>query len=171
MFELLSTELVVETVIRTLLVFLFTFALMRLRGIKQLAHLNMFDVLIIIALGSSVGDVMIYSETEVPMYRSLVAIATVIVLVLVIENLMAVASKRVINLIEGKEEVLMRNGVTDFNMLKRVNINEEELKMMLKSKGIVHASEVKLAALEPNGEITIIRKHHKRKKQFLLKEF
>jgi len=41
-------------------IFLFTFIVMRSRGNKQLAQLNLFDIIIIIALGSAVGDVIIY---------------------------------------------------------------------------------------------------------------
>jgi len=92
MIDLTSMYLVM---IRTIIVFLFTFLMMRLRGKKQLAQLNVFDIIIIIALGSAVGDVMIYPDSIIPLANALVAIATIIVLVLILENLLAIAPTKV----------------------------------------------------------------------------
>jgi len=140
---------------RTVIVFFFTFFFMRLRGHKSLAQLNIFDVLIIVALGSAVGDVMIYDESVVPLMSALIAISVVILLVLIIENFLAVAPARLLKIIEGHEEILIKDGQVDWDMLRKVNIHEEELKSMLREKGIYDFKEAGLVYLEPDGTISI----------------
>ncbi|MEJ2568666.1 MAG: DUF421 domain-containing protein, partial [candidate division WOR-3 bacterium] len=65
-----------EVVVRTTIIFFVAFIVIRIRGTKQLAQLTLFDILIVIALGSAVGDVMIYPEGIVSLLRSTVAICT-----------------------------------------------------------------------------------------------
>lgn len=158
MFEWVGLDGIYMVVFRTVLVFFFTYMLMRLRGVKQLAQLNIFDVIIIIALGSAVGDAMIYSESVAPMIKSLTAIATLVILILIIENLLARAPTRVIKLVEGSEVVLIKDGVVDFEALHRVNLHEEELKSRLRTKNIRSYAQVKIAYLEPDGSISVVRK-------------
>ena len=147
-----------NVMVRTIIVFLFTFLMMRLRGKKQLAQLNIFDIIIIIALGSAVGDVMIYPEATIPLFNALTGIATIIILVLIVENLLAVAPTSVLKLIEGSHEIIVENGKVRFDTLRKVNIHEEELKSKLRAKGIHSYSQLKTAYLEPDGSISIIKK-------------
>ncbi|MFA5406513.1 MAG: YetF domain-containing protein [Candidatus Nanoarchaeia archaeon] len=158
MFEWIGWGGVLEVLFRTVTVFFFTFFLMRLRGHKQLTQLNVFDVLIIIALGSAVGDVMIYGDSVVPLTTALIAIATVIILVLIIENFIAIAPPKIIKLIEGKEEILIHKGKVDWDVLRKVNIHEEELKSMLRSKGIYDYRDASIVYLEPDGSISVRRR-------------
>ncbi|HLE06310.1 MAG TPA: YetF domain-containing protein [Candidatus Nanoarchaeia archaeon] len=146
-------------VIRTVSIFLFTFIVMRSRGNKQLAQLNLFDIIIIIALGSAVGDVIIYNENYAPLVKSMIGIATLILLVLFIENILAILPKSWIKVIEGKEEIIVKDGRVDYSALKKVNIHEEELKSKLRLKNIHSYKAIKRAYLEPDGSISIIRKN------------
>ena len=131
-------NVILEVVLRTVIVFFFTFFMMRLRGNKQLMQMNIFDIIIIIALGSAVGDAMIYGGTVIPLVSSLTAIATLVILILVIENILAIAPSKLVKLIEGVEVVLIKDGVVDYDALKRVNVHEDELKSRLRSKNIHH---------------------------------
>jgi len=160
MFTWPGVMVIYEVVLRTVIVFFFTFLMMRLRGNKQLMQMNVFDIIIIIALGSAVGDAMIYGDTVIPLVSSLTAIATLVILILAIENVLAIAPSKIVKLIEGVEVVLIKDGVVDNGALKRVNIHEDELKSRLRSRNIHHFSQVKIAYLEPDGSISIVRKRN-----------
>lgn len=94
MIKLISFENVLEVVIRTTIIFFVAFIIIRIRGKKQLAQLTLFDILIVIALGSAVGDVMIYSEEVVSLLRSITAICTLAILIQLVEFLACRAPKK-----------------------------------------------------------------------------
>lgn len=84
-FNFISFDEVIVVLIRTLAIFFFAFLALRLLGRKQLAHLTVIDLLLVIALGSAVGDVMIYDETITQMLSSMIAIGAVAIFVRIIQ--------------------------------------------------------------------------------------
>lgn len=158
MFNLINFSTILEVIIRTFIVFFFTYILMRIRGKKQLMTLSIFDIIIIVSLGSALGDAMIYSEDVIPLYKSLTAITTAILLVWVIENITAKLPPKLFRLIEGEEDVLIRDGVVYEKILDKVNINKEELKSKLREKDVDDFKDVKLAILERDGSLTVKKK-------------
>ena len=149
-----------EIVTGTSVIFFLTYALMRLRGNRQLAQLSVFDLIIIIGLGSAVGDVMIYPEETVPLINSVTAITTLVFIVLIIENLLAILPAKAVKLIEGKERILIKDGEVDYNALRKVNLHQEELKSKLRQSNIHSYTKVREARLEPDGTISITRKRN-----------
>jgi len=124
--------------------------------------MSAFDIIVVIALGSAVGDVMIYGEDVVLIIESMVAIATVMILVIAFDNLIAKAPANVVRFIEGDATVLVKNGRVDEKALETVNINPEELKTLLREKNIHKMSDIRLCILEPNGYLSVIK--HKKKR-------
>lgn len=160
-FTWIGWDSVFEVMIKTFIVFVLLFILMRLRGKRQLMQLSLFDVIIIIALGSAVGDAMIYPESEVPFLRSIVAIVSVMFLVILLENLLAIVPQKIFVFVEGESSILIRDGEIDRKALGKENINIEELKTLLREKNVHSFSEVKLAQLEPDGQLTVTRRRKK----------
>src|SRR6056297_2194620 len=101
---------ILDVVFRTVGIFFFTYLIIRIRGNKQLSNLSLFDVLLVIALGSAMGDVMIYSEKEVSMIRAVTAISTVVLMIFFIEFVIARTSKKISRFLYGEPIVLVRNG-------------------------------------------------------------
>ncbi len=70
-----------------------------------------------------------------------------------------------------KPQVLIHNGNLDFKTLSELNITSDELKEAMREHGIEHFTDVKLAMLEIDGNISIIsgeknlkQTHYKRKR-------
>lgn len=154
----IGLDTALSVVLRTILIFFFTFILMRLRGKRQLAQLTLFDLVIIISLGSAVGDVMIYSDSIAPMLNSMIAIATVIVLIMLLENIMVKGPKSLVTIMEGSASILIRDGKLDRNALRKVKLSEGELRSMLREKNIKYFSDVRVARMEPDGQLSVERK-------------
>jgi uncharacterized membrane protein YcaP (DUF421 family) len=163
MLDVITLNLVTEVVLRTTIIFLFTFLLIRLRSKRQLAQFNLFDVIVVLALGTAVGDVMVYSEDNVSLVRSLISITTLIVLVNTIEYILARSPSSIVELIHGKAITLVKDGKLVKDNLKKSNITEEELRSKLREKNINYYSEVRLVQLEPDGDFSIIRKKASKK--------
>ena len=94
----------------------------------------------------------------IPLPITIPILSWLVVLILIIENLLAVAPHRVLQLLEGGEVVLIRDGVVDHAALRRVNLHESELKSRLRSKGIRSFSQVGVAYLEMDGSISVLRR-------------
>ena len=158
MIQLISFGNVLEVVIRTTIIFLVAFIVIRIRGTKQLAQLTLFDILIVIALGSAVGDVMIYPEEIVSLMRSAVAVSTLAVLVHVFEFLACRAPRKITRIIYGDSTIIIKNGRLIKRNFERTNLTEDQLKAKLREKNIQYYSEAKIVRLEPDGQLSIQRK-------------
>jgi uncharacterized membrane protein YcaP (DUF421 family) len=144
----------VEIVVRTTLMFLFTLALIRLLGKRGMAQLTAFELIIIVALGSAVGDPMFYPD--VPLVHGFVVVATVVFLewVLAIMTLHPKAE----NIIVGKPFVVIENGVVREEPLDKALLTKEELAEMLRLGGVARLDDVELAIMETAGKLSILRK-------------
>ncbi len=164
MFSFPGFNELLNVIIRTLGIFFFTYVLVRIRGNKQLSNLSLLDVLLVIALGSAMGDVMIYSEKEVSFFRAITAISTVIIIIYIIEFITARASKKISRVLYGEPLILVKNGRLKKNNLEKANMSKDQLKSLLRTHNIRYFSQCNLVQLEPNGEISIVRKKNSKKK-------
>ncbi|MEW6328951.1 MAG: YetF domain-containing protein [Candidatus Micrarchaeota archaeon] len=155
--SLLLGESAMSQVLRVAAIYLFTLAMLRLAGKRRLARLSAFDILIIIALGSAVGDVMVYPEKVVQIGDAALAIFTVVALQIALSKLME-KNKLLAHIIEGRGTALILNGKIIRKNLDREDLTPDDLDELLREKGVLTASEVKEAVLEPSGELSVIRK-------------
>ena len=159
----ISFNQVLEVIIRTSIIGLAAFIVIRIRGRKQLAQLTLFDIIIVIALGSAVGDVMIYPEEVVSLLRSIVAITTLIVLIYVFEDLVCRAPKKIARIIYGDSTIIIKNGKLVKKNFEKINLTEDQLRAKLREKNIQYYSEAKIVRLEPDGELSVQRKRNDKK--------
>jgi len=163
MIKLISFQNVLEVVVRTTIIFFVAFIIIRIRGKKQLAQLTLFDILIVIALGSAVGDVMIYSEEVVSLLRSIIAICTLAILIHLVEFIVCRAPKKIPRIIYGDSIIIIKNGKLVKKNFEKTNLTEDQLKSKLREKNIQFYSEAKIARLEPDGELSVQRKRKDKK--------
>ena len=57
---------------------------------------------------------------------------------------------------QEKPEILIHEGKLDFKALSKLNITSEEIQEAMREHGVEHFSDVKLAMLEIDGNISII---------------
>ena len=129
MFEYLlipSWSEILITITRTTGIFFYTFLLLRFLGKKQISQFTWFDILLIVALGSAVGDTMIYPEHTVPVVISMTAIFIVILMVKAISFLM-IQIPRVEDVIEGTEYILVEKGKIQQESLRKSDMTEREM--------------------------------------------
>ncbi len=150
----------VNVVLRTTIIFLYALLLLRLLGKRRLAHLTYLDILLIIAFGSAVGDVMIYDDSTVHLLTSMVAITVVALIVKILQELTSHWG-RAQHLLEGQARLLVDNGKIQRDMLEREDMSEEHLRSLLRQRGHHSTTHLKKVFIEPDGELSIIPRSHR----------
>jgi len=163
MIRFISFGSALEVVVRTTIIFLVAFIVIRIRGKKQLAQLTLFDILIVIALGSAVGDVMIYSEEVVSLLRSIIAIGTLAILIHLVEFVANRAPKKITRIIYGDSTIIIKDGKLIKKNFEKTNLTEDQLRAKLREKNIQYYSEAKTVRLELDGELSVKRKRNDKK--------
>jgi uncharacterized membrane protein YcaP (DUF421 family) len=153
-------DLLISIVIRTVVVTLFVFLVIRWTGHKGLGQLNMYELLILIGLGSAIGDPMIYRD------MSLVQAFTAIVIVIAMFKLIDIGilkSKRFQKFAESDPILLAKDGDYDEEGLRKARITKADLQMHMRLKDIRDISEVESSYLEINGQVSMLRKQEAKK--------
>src|SRR6185369_2850534 len=108
-----------EVAVRTAIMFLFLIIALKFlskRGVKQL---SVFELAILIALGSATGDPMFYDH--VPISHGIIVLAIVILLYRIITRFTG-KSKTLESLLEGKPIRLVSDGKIEFINYKKVGL-------------------------------------------------
>jgi uncharacterized membrane protein YcaP (DUF421 family) len=141
-----------EIAFRTLVMFLVLIVALKFlskRGVKQL---SIFELAILIALGSATGDPMFYHH--IPLTYGILVLVVVIFLYRVITKITGI-SKTMEIVLEGKPVCLLINGVIEYKNYKKVGLPYDKFFSELRLKGIDHLGQVKKAYLETSGEISV----------------
>ena len=148
-----------EIVVRTLIVYAWALLLLRWLGSRTVGQLSTIEFLLVIALGSAVGDAMFYPE--VPLLHALLVV-TLVVLVNKGLDMLVARSKRAERILDGTPKELIRDGVVSKAFLKSRTMGISELFQELREKGIEHLGQVGRAYVEPDGVLTVYRARDER---------
>jgi uncharacterized membrane protein YcaP (DUF421 family) len=158
-----------DIIIRSASVYLFMLIALRIFGKKELSQLNTADVILILLISNSVQNAMVGSDTS--LWGGLAAAAVLFVINFTLKKLMYKFPK-FSDFMQEKPEILIHNGTLDFKSLSKLNITSDELREAMREHGVEDFSEVKLAMLEIDGNISIIsgeknlrQTHYKRLKR------
>ncbi len=144
-----------EIAFRTVVIYLYTLVLIRWIGSRSIAQLSLVEFLLVIALGSAVGDAMFYPD--VPLIHCMVVITVVVILDKMLAYVVA-RSPRLEDIIEGKSVGIVRDGVIDCRQLERLNFGHDELFEQLRHRDVEHLGQVRAAYLETNGVVSIFKR-------------
>lgn len=143
-----------EIAFRTVVIYSYTLLLVRWIGSRPIAQLSLVALLLVIALGSAVGDAMFYPD--VPLVHCMLAITIVILFDKGLSILIA-RSSRVERLIEGRTVQVVRDGVIHCGALEKLHFGHDELFEQLRQKRVTHLGQVRAAYLETNGLLSVFR--------------
>lgn len=144
-----------EIAFRVVLVYLALLAMLRLAGKRQLGQLAPMDLLTMLLISETVSPALTAGDESIT--ASLVAAASLILLAVVV-GWLAFKSRRVEWLTEGHPSTLIRDGILDQSVVANERITAQELDTALRRQGVTAVSEVALGTVEPDGEITIVKR-------------
>lgn len=143
-----------EIAFRTTVLFIFTLVMLRMVGHRGMGQLSLAEFVIILGLGSAVGDPMFY--LDIPLIYGMLVIALVVFYQIILTYL-TMRNTTVADLTEGGPIRLVADGVIDLDGIKAARMTHPELLAELRQHGVRELGEVECAYLEIDGNMSLFR--------------
>lgn len=144
----------IEVIIRSCIAFLIVLLALKLTGKRGVRQLTLFELVIILTLGSAAGDICFYKD--VGLIPVIVCIVTIVVLYRIV-TFLVLKSDWFEHLIEGTPVMIIDHGRFTDKVSANENISYDEFFMELRLKGIHQLGQVKYAFLEVNGDVSVFK--------------
>lgn len=151
-FDKAPPEFLGEVALRCLFTFVLVFLFLKITGRRGVRQMSLFEVLIILTLGSAAGDVAFYDDVPlVPVFAVFVTLALLYRLAMWLMS----KSEKVQDLLEGKAIVIVKEGQLAWENVRRANLTELDFFMALRLNSIEQLGQVRLAIMETDGQISV----------------
>jgi uncharacterized membrane protein YcaP (DUF421 family) len=143
----------VDIAIRSLVAFLFVFAVTRVVGRRELSTLEPFDVIMLVVIGDLVQQGVTQSDYSV---TGIVIVLSVVTLMTALFAYLNFRFPKLRPWMEGRPVVLIDNGSVIEPNLRRERLTVGEVEAEARQQQIASPSRVRWAVLERNGRISFI---------------
>ncbi|WP_082505034.1 DUF421 domain-containing protein [Chryseobacterium sp. Leaf405] len=143
---------ILEIILRTIIMFFTIIIGLRILGKRGVKQLSLFELVVIIGLGSAAGDPMFNKDVGIV---SSIIVFMVIILLYTIVTYCIGQSKKFEKLVEGKSICLIENGEFSIENFKKENLGSDEFFAELRLKGISQLGQIEQAIEEISGEISV----------------
>lgn len=141
--------------IRSIVAFLLLLLMARIMGKKQISQLTFFDYCVGITIGSIAATMSV--DQNVKAANGMLALL-VWGLFPIILAYVSLKSIRFTKIIDGSPTILIQNGKILEKNLKKNLVTADELMLLLREKDIFKVSDVEMAVLETNGQLSVMLK-------------
>jgi len=141
-----------EIVLRTILMYFIILIGLRLLGKRGVRQLSVFELVVIISLGSAAGDPMFYKE--IGLLTPIVIFAVIVGAYRLTTYLMA-KSSTFDDLVEGKCTYVIIDGEFSIENFKKEDLAFDEFFSELRQQSVSHLGQIRLAILETSGNVSI----------------
>ncbi len=148
----LPYSFLLEVIFRSVVMYIVAMIVLKLAGRRGVKQLSIFEIVIIITLGSAAGDPLFYDDV------GLLPAITVFIIILVLyrsTTYLISKFKRIESWLEGKPIYLIQAGEFAIHNFKKEALAQDEFFSELRIRNVDHLGQVKLAILETNGQISI----------------
>jgi len=143
----------IDVILRSLAVYLFIIIAIRLFGKKELAQLSVIDLVFILLISNSVQNAMVGPSTG--LLTGIVAAATLFTVNALLKYTLY-NNKTFNKFIQGEPVMLIHKGRVIEKNLHRQRLTFEELEAAVREHGVESMTDVDLAVLEVDGNISIL---------------
>lgn len=148
----------VRTIVVGILAYVALVVLLRVSGKRTLSKMNAFDLIVTVALGSTLATILL--SQDVALLEGMVAFAILIGMQFVIAWL-SVRSRTVSRLVKAEPRLLVYDGQLLHGALHAERVVEAEVLAAVRQQGIAALEAVEAVVLETDGSVTVIpRSHH-----------
>lgn len=146
---------ILEKVIRPIAVYAFLIVILRIGGLREIAQMNAFDLVVLLTLSNAVQNAIIGEDNS--LLGGIIGGAT-----LVFTNLMVVRflyhHPKLDRFVEGKPVILVKDGRHLYKNLEQQLITEEELAASVRRQGIERIEDCAEVILETSGAISVVQR-------------
>lgn len=144
-----------QTVIRTCILYIIIILAMRLMGKRQIGDLQPSELVITILI-SEIAAIPI-QDLNIPIIYGILATFTLVFLE-ILTSLITMKSINMRKLLYGSSSVIIKDGVIDQKMLRRLRLTIPDLMEVLRNQEIFDLEQVGYAILETNGQMSVLLK-------------
>lgn len=146
-------EFAAEIAIRTVIMYSMVFLFLRFTGKRGIRQLSIFELVIIVSLGSIAGDPM-FTE-DLPLIQALLIMSLVIGLYHLCTWL-TTKFKPIERLLEGEPTYIVKDGKLVLKELSGGSMSNDDFFAEMRQQGIRHLGQVEVGLLETDGEFSIL---------------
>ena len=141
------------TALRAVFVYVVMLAVIRTLGKRTVGNFTAFDLLVALMLGEVVDEI-VYGD--VGLAQGLVAVA-VIAAAQYSNSWLSYWDHGMDRILEGTPTTIVRDGVLQRDGLRAERMNEKDARAELRLQGVEDVGEVRLARIEVDGQVSVIR--------------
>lgn len=128
-------------------------AMLRISGKRTLSKMNAFDLVVTVALGSTLATVLL--DRDVPLADGVLALGLLVFLQYVI-TFGSVRWSRFQHLVKSEPTALVRDGRYLRDAMREQRVTQQEIEASLRQHGVSGIEAVALAVLETDGSLSIV---------------
>ena len=141
-----------EVAVRCVVTYLMLLASLRITGRRSVKQLSLFELSIVIGLGSVAGDTMFYPN--VPLSHAALVFGMVMALYWGFNRLTELSPK-FSDWMEGKDVLLLQNGELHWSNFEQQHLTQKELFGELRQQQVEHLGQLKAVYSEASGELSV----------------
>lgn len=142
-----------ELILRSFVMFMLIIVFLRLTGKRGVRQLSIFEVAILLALGSISGDPMF--DHEIPILHAVV-VMTVVIMTYRLITLLMMKYQPFEDLIEGKSLYIVEHGMLVVEKIKQGKMSYDEFFAEMRQQNVEHLGQVRVALLETDGKLSLL---------------
>lgn len=148
----------VDGVVRTLLVGVLAYAglilLLRISGKRTLSKMNAFDLVVTVALGSTLATILL--SKDVALAEGMTAFALLIALQYVV-TWSSVRVQWVQRLVAAEPTLLLHAGRFLPQAMRRMRVTEDDVRSAVRQAGLGSLAQVEAVVLETDGSLSVVK--------------
>lgn len=144
---------ILRTIVVGTLAYALLIAALRSSGKRTLAKLNAFDLVVTVAIGSTLATILL--SEDVALAEGVTAFVTLIGLQWIVA-FASVRSRRVARAVRSEPQLLMRDGEICTEALRRERVTRDELMTVIRTSPTSDPDEVAAVILESDGSFSVI---------------
>ncbi|CAG9620479.1 DUF421 domain-containing protein [Sutcliffiella rhizosphaerae] len=146
------TRISVELVIGFFSLFIIT----QLLGKTQITQITPFDFISALVLGELVGNALY--DNEIGVEKIIYSLALWGLLIYLLERITQ-KWRKTRGFLEGRPSIVIHKSVINKKELKKAKLDIDQLRHLLRSKGVFSLREIEYALLETDGTVSVMKKH------------
>lgn len=148
-----SWQSLAHTAVSGVLAYALVVVLLRTSGKRTLSKLNAFDLVVTVALGSTLASVM--TSDQLPLVNGLLALTLLIALQFIVAWLIA-RWRWLRGIIKSEPTLLFYGGEFIDSAIRKARLNRDEILSIVRSSGSGDLAEVQAVVLETDGSFSVI---------------
>ncbi|QGN48685.1 DUF421 domain-containing protein [Micromonospora sp. WMMC415] len=127
--------------------------ILRVSGKRTLSKLNAFDLVVTVALGSTLATILL--SRDVSLVEGILALGLLVALQYAVA-LLAVRWPPSQRLLKARPTMLLRDGRPRYDTMRRVRVAESEIRQAARSQGAGDLGQLAAVVLETDGSLSVI---------------